>query len=82
MIGDGAGNPMTIQRAVIERLKRLPLQKQREVLDFVEFLRGKGNGRRPRKSLKGLCADLGVDLTEEALRQARCEMWGAFPRDP
>jgi hypothetical protein len=35
----------------------------------------------PRKSLWGLCADLGNAPTAEEIGQAREEMWGNFPRE-
>lgn len=74
---------MSIEEAVVERLKLLPPDKQREVLDFVESLQREGNGtpRPPRKSLRGLWAGLGVSVTDEDIAKARREMWGNFPRD-
>jgi len=33
----------------------------------------------PRKSLRGLWK--GLDITEEDIAEARCEMWGNFPRE-
>lgn len=32
---------MSIEQAVVEKLKTLPVEKQQEVLDFVEFLQSK-----------------------------------------
>jgi hypothetical protein len=32
---------MSIEQTVVEKLKTLPLEKQQEVLDFVEFLQAK-----------------------------------------
>ena len=29
---------MTIEQAIVEKLRALPVEKQQEVLDFVEFL--------------------------------------------
>ena len=37
--------------------------------------------KRPRRSLKGLWADLNMEITEEDFAEARREMWGTFPRD-
>ena len=37
--------------------------------------------KKPRRSLLGLCADLGVTVTEEDIAEARKEMWGNFPRE-
>ena len=72
---------MTIEQAVVEKLRALPVEKQREVLDFVEFLQGKSAPPRRRHNPIGLCADLNVDITEADIAEARREMWGNFPRD-
>lgn len=47
---------MKIEQMVLEKLRSLPLEKQQEVLDFVEFLEQKIRGKRRRKagSAKGL----------------------------
>ena len=72
---------MTIEQAVVEKLRALPVEKQREVLDFVEFLHRKSVPKPPRRSLKGLWADLKIDITEDDIAEVRREMWGNFPRD-
>ncbi|RMF84375.1 MAG: DUF2281 domain-containing protein [Nitrospinota bacterium] len=72
---------MSIEQQVLEKLKLLPLEKQQEVLDFVEFLQQKVVRKHPRQSLKGLWADLGVHITEEDIAEVRCEMWGNLPRE-
>lgn len=72
---------MDIEQSVLEKLRALPLEKQREVLDFIEYLQQKSIAKRPRRSLKGLWADLGVHITEEDIAEARREMWGNFPRE-
>lgn len=72
---------MSIEQAILENLRVLPPEKQQEVLDFVEFLKTKNRLKVTRRSIKGLCADLGVHLTEEDIAQARREMWGNFPRE-
>jgi hypothetical protein len=72
---------MSIEKSVLEKLLKLPLEKQKEVLDFVESLEKKSSPRRPRRSLKGLWADLGVQISAEDLAEARREMWGGFPRE-
>lgn len=72
---------MSIEEMVLEKLRGLPAEKKQEVLDFVEFLNHQSTSRRPRRSLKGLWKDLGVDITEEDIAEARREMWGNFPRD-
>src|SRR5688500_3696749 len=69
---------MSIEQAVVERMKSLPPDKQQEVLDFVEFLQQKSGGaaRPPRKSLLGALAHLNVKVTEQDISDARREMWG------
>lgn len=64
-----------------ELLKILPPDKQQELLDFAGFLQTKATVKRPRKSIKGLCADLNIDITEEDIRTARQEVWGNFPKN-
>jgi mRNA-degrading endonuclease RelE of RelBE toxin-antitoxin system len=72
---------MTIEQQVLEKLRDLPPDKQKEVLDFVDFLKEKTSPEKPRRSLRGLWADLNINITEEEIAQARREMWGNFPRD-
>lgn len=72
---------MRIEQAVLEKLRSLPVEKQQEVLHFVEFLQQKSMGKRSRRSLKGLWADLNVDVTSSDIAQVRSEMWGNFPRE-
>jgi hypothetical protein len=72
---------MTIEQQVLEKLRDLPPEKQKEVLDFVDSLNEKNGPKKPRHSLRGLWADLNIHITEEDIAQARREMWGNFPRD-
>ncbi|MEH2086970.1 hypothetical protein [Nostoc sp.] len=72
---------MNIEQAVLERLRQLPIEKQQQLLDFAEFLSQKTTPKTPLLSVRGLCADLKVDITQEEIAQARQEMWGNFPKD-
>jgi hypothetical protein len=72
---------MTIEQEVLEKLRELPPEKQKEVLDFVYFLKEKNSTKKPRRSLRGLWKDLNIEITEEDIAEARREMWGNFPRD-
>ena len=72
---------MNLEEAVLERLRHLPVDKQQQLLDFAEFLYQKTTLKTPLRSVRGLCADLKVDISEEDISQARQEMWGNFPRD-
>jgi len=69
---------MSIEKSLLEKLEKLPAEKRQEVLDFVEFLEKKAAPKRPRRSLKGLWADLGAEVTAEDIADARREMWGSF----
>jgi hypothetical protein len=75
---------MTIEQAVLENLRELPKEKQPQVLDFVTFLKqtiakSEPSSQGVRKSYKGLWADLGINITDEDITEARQEMWGNFP---
>ena len=69
---------MTIKECLLTQLEQLPLDQQQELLNFAEFLAQKSSSKRPLKTIRGLCADLKVDITEEEIKQARKEMWGSF----
>jgi hypothetical protein len=71
---------MSVEEAVVEKLRSLPEEKKREVLHFVESLAA-SRPRRPKKSLHGLLAHLQVDLSLEDFREVRREMSESFPRD-
>ena len=66
---------------VVGKVRGMAPHRQREVLDFVEFLEHKDVVKRPLRSVEGLWADLGIDITEEDIAEARREMWGNFPRE-
>ena len=72
-----------LQAAILERLQSLPIDRQLEVQDFVEFLQQKAVPRGPRKSLHGALAHLNIDLSKEEIDALRREMWteGWLPAD-
>jgi len=74
---------MTVVESIIERVENLSAERQRELLDFAEYLeyKEKSNGKRHRKSLYGLWANRGIDITEEDIDEIRREMWANFPRE-
>jgi hypothetical protein len=78
---------MTLEQAVLENLRELPADKQKQVLDFVRFLKQQiptppeTKSQTIRKSYKGMWADLGITITDEDIAEARQEMWGNFPRE-
>lgn len=71
-----------IEASLLGKLRTLPLERQREALDFVEFLEQKTvSPKQPRRSLYGICADLNVRITKEEIDEARREAWANFPRE-
>jgi hypothetical protein len=72
---------MSIEKSVLEKLLKLPEDKQKEVLALVESLEKKAGKRHSRRSLRGLWADLGVDISTEDIAEVGREMWGGFPRE-
>jgi Protein of unknown function (DUF2281) len=72
---------MRIEEQVVEKLRELPTEKQKEALDFVDFLKEKNGPTKPLASLRGLWRDLNIDITEKDITEALREMWGHFPRD-
>ena len=72
---------MSTWELIAERVKVLPPEKQQEVLDFIEFVRVRVRGSKPRVSAEGICADLGIDISAEEISRARHEMWSNFPRE-
>jgi hypothetical protein len=65
---------MSIEQSILEKLRTLRPEKQREVLDFIEFLRRRSVTKPLHRSLRGLWADLGVRISEENIAEARWEM--------
>ncbi|MEG4626945.1 DUF2281 domain-containing protein [Microcoleus sp. w1-18aA5] len=72
---------MNLEQAVLDKLRALPPERQQEVLDFAEFLQQKTLLKRPLKSVKGMWANLDINITEEDIAQARKEMWEDVPRE-
>jgi hypothetical protein len=77
---------MSVEEAVLEKLRVLPEAQKQQVLDFADFLivkkrkpAKKAASKRPR--LLGKYAYLQVSLQTSDLLAAREEMWGQFPRD-
>lgn len=71
---------MTFEEKLLGKVRELSPEKQREVLEFVDSLKGRG-GLKPLRSLEGLWADLNIRITDEDIEQARREMWSNFPRE-
>ncbi len=72
---------MTLEESVLKNLRELSPDQRQAVLDFTQFLRTKSSAHRPGQSLKGLWADLNMDISEEDISTARQDMWNSFPRE-
>ena len=71
---------MTFEEQVLEKLRGLPLQSQKEVLDFVSRLQ-ENSAQRSKRSLRGVWNGLKVDISDRDIEEARQAMWRGFPRD-
>jgi hypothetical protein len=71
----------TIPEQVLDKLRDLPPEKQKAVLEFVNSLGENGAPTRPLKSLEGFWSEYDIEITEEDIAEARKEMWGNFPRE-
>ena len=72
---------VTTWQEISDKAKELPADKQREVLDFVEFLRAREGAHKPLIDPAGLLANLDIDISENDIAEIRREMWGRFPRE-
>ncbi|ELS01803.1 Protein of unknown function (DUF2281) [Xenococcus sp. PCC 7305] len=64
---------MDIEKNVIEKLRQLPLEKQRELLDFAEFLSQQNVNKPNSQSIKDLSNELKVDTTKADIDQIRLD---------
>ncbi|MGH9825287.1 MAG: hypothetical protein ACREDR_18815 [Blastocatellia bacterium] len=69
------------EQVLLDRIRRLPPEKQDAVEHFIEEIERHGSVKKPRRDLMGLAADLGEHISAEDIDEARREMWGNFPRD-
>ncbi len=72
---------MTLAETLTQKVSQLPLNRQLEVLNFVEVLGRKQGQAGPRRDPEGLLADQPSDLSLEDFASARREAWGSFPRE-
>jgi hypothetical protein len=72
---------ITLEQSILEAVRSLPPEKQKELLEHAKRLRAGIAPRKPFKSVKGLWADLSITLTDEEIEENRREMWKNFPRD-
>ncbi len=66
---------MTFEDAIAEKLKKLPPEKQREVLEFATSLSEASSPKPPLKDPAGLWAEFDTNISEEEIAELRTEMW-------
>ena len=72
---------MSLEEAILEAVRALPAEKQREVLNHAARLRDEAGRKIPLKSVRGLWADLGISLSSEEIEENQRGMWRNFPRE-
>jgi hypothetical protein len=72
---------ISLEQAILEAVRSLPSDKQREVLGHATRLREQNFSQKPFRSIKGLWADLGVSMAAEEIEETRRAMWKNFPRE-
>jgi hypothetical protein len=72
---------MTVAETLMQKVNELPMSRQLEVLNFVEFLQQKQERTGPLRDPEGLLADPPFDLSLEDFTKARREGWRNFPRE-
>ncbi len=68
---------------ILEMLRRLPPQERLKVIAkaLPEIEKDLSKPRQPRKSLLGICADLGPAPSSSDIDKTRKEVWKDFPRE-
>lgn len=72
---------MTSEEVLLKTFKILPTNRKQELLDFAKSLEQKEAVKKSRVSLKGIWADLNVNITDEDIREVRNEMWRGYTKD-
>lgn len=70
-------NGTVIHQEIYQALQSLPTESLKEVWQFIEFIRFKKNEVAEARviKLRGLLSNYNVDFSEEAISQARGEVW-------
>ena len=66
---------------MVAKLRELPAEQQKEVLDFVGSLIMRESGRPKLRNVRGLWKEMGFSISAEDIAEARKEMWDNFPRE-
>src|SRR5205809_1047372 len=66
---------MSLEQAILEAIRALPAEKQQEVLNHADKLRGEEGRKMPFKSVRGLWADLSISLSAKEIEENQQDMW-------
>ncbi|MEP0918106.1 DUF2281 domain-containing protein [Leptolyngbya sp. DQ-M1] len=69
-----------IHQIILGELQKLPLEKQGEVLNFIESLQQTTETKLGRPMLRGIWANV-EEITEEDIAEVRQEVWSNFSRE-
>lgn len=69
------------EQLLIEKIRRLPPDKQQKVFDFVEVIEQETKPKKQRRDLEGALAHLNIHVSIEDIKEMRKEAWKNFPRD-
>ncbi len=72
---------MSVEQAILDAVRSLPLDKQQEILSHATRLRDEISSKRPFQSIKGILAGQGISISAEDIDEARREMWKNFPSE-
>lgn len=70
---------MTVEQAILDAVRSLPLDKQQELLSHANRLRDEAAPQRPFRSIKGLLSGRGISISAEDIDEVRSTMWKNFP---
>lgn len=72
---------MSLEQAILDAVRALPVEKQQEILSHAARLRAETDKKRPFRSVKGLWAGLGISLSASEIEENQHDMWRGFPRE-
>ena len=72
---------MSVEQAILEAVRSLPVDKQQEILTHATRLLDETTTKKPFKSIEGILAGRGISISAEDIDEIRREMWKDFPRE-
>lgn len=69
------------EQQILEKLRRLPPDKQQEIVDHIEQAEQQTGTAKQRRRVGGALEHLGLHVSAEEIDENRREMWRNFPRD-